>query len=205
MEELAWRPVVAAAVAAVVAAAVAAAAAATAAAAAQSSSSLLVLLDGIVLPLFIARCSFHRPTHAHLQCAMVSCCLHLSAALFVFVHHPAIVDDSVSGRRPPAHLVAPLVLQGIVFAVIKASSSWLTPPQHQRQPTTPASSNVAVVIVIIAGGSGGLSASVKPWRRMACWSSSATSSCRQRHPLSREDEGDSGSRQIAEEADVVSS
>jgi hypothetical protein len=194
---------VAAAVAAVVAAAVAAAAAATAAAAAQSSSSLLVLLDGIVLPLFIARCSFHRPTLAHLR-AMVSCCLHLSAALFVFVHHPAIVDDSVSGRRPPAHLVAPLVLQGIVVAVIKASSSWLTPPQHQRQPTTPASSNAAVVIVIIVGGSGGLSASVKPWRRMACWSSSA-SSCRQRHPLSREDEGDSGSRQIAEEADVVSS
>ncbi len=170
----------------------------------SSSSSLLVLLDGIVLPLFIACCSFHRPTLARLQCAMVSCCWHLSSALFVFVHCPAIVDDSVTSRRPQAHLVAPSVLQGIIVAVIKASSSSLTPPQHQRQPTTPVLSNAAVVIFVIAGGGGGLSASVKPWRRMSCWSSSA-SSCRHRHPPSREDDGNSGSGRIAEEADVVSS
>ena len=33
------------------------------------------LLFGIVLPLFVARCSFRRPPLARLQCAMVGCCL----------------------------------------------------------------------------------------------------------------------------------
>ena len=57
---------------------------------------------GIILPLFIARCSFRRPPLARLQRAMVGCCLRLSAALFVVARRPAIVDDCVAGRWPPA-------------------------------------------------------------------------------------------------------
>jgi hypothetical protein len=68
----------------------------------SSSSSLLVLLVGIILPLFVARCFFRMPPQARLKRAMVGCCLCLSAALFVIIHRPAIVDDCVAGRRPPA-------------------------------------------------------------------------------------------------------
>ena len=64
--------------------------AAAAAAAAQSSSlffpnppPLHFLLVGIVLPLFVARCSFRRPPPARLRRTMVGCCLVLSTALFV--------------------------------------------------------------------------------------------------------------------------
>jgi len=142
VEELAWWPAVAAAVAAaVVAAVVAAAAAATAAAQSSSSplssssSSLLILLVGIVLPLFVARYSFHRPTLARLQCAMVGCCLRLSATLFVFTHHPAIVDDSVSGRRPPVHLVALLSPAASTCVALRSSkaSSLRTSRRHRHR------------------------------------------------------------------------
>ena len=72
----------------------------------SSSISLLVLLVGIALPLFVARCSFRRPPLACLQCAMFGCCLCLSAALFVIAHRPVIINDCVASRQPPAHLVA---------------------------------------------------------------------------------------------------
>ena len=53
-------------------------------------------------PFFVACCSFRRPLLACLQSAMVGCCLLLSTALFVVACHPAIVDNCVAGRRPPA-------------------------------------------------------------------------------------------------------
>ena len=60
------------------------------------------LLVGIVFTLFVARCSFCRLPLARLQRAMVGCCLLLSAALFVIACCPAIIDDCVAGRQPPA-------------------------------------------------------------------------------------------------------
>jgi hypothetical protein len=54
---------------------------------------------------FVARCSFRRPPLARLQRAMVGCCLLLSTA-FVVARRSVIVDDCVTVRRPPAHLVA---------------------------------------------------------------------------------------------------
>jgi hypothetical protein len=68
------------------------------------------LLVGIVLPLFVARCSFRRPPLTCLQRTMVGCCLLLSAALFVIVRCSAIIDYCVAGRWPPAHLVATLTV-----------------------------------------------------------------------------------------------
>ena len=49
----------------------------------------------MVLPLFVARCSFRRPPLARLQRAVVGCWLLLSTALFVVVvaRRPTIVDD----------------------------------------------------------------------------------------------------------------
>jgi len=102
--ELVWLSAVAVVVAAV--AAVATAAQSSSLLLSSSSSSLLVLLAGIILPLFVARCSFRRPPLARLQCAMVGCSLRLSAAFFVITRHPIIVDDCVAGHWPPAHLVA---------------------------------------------------------------------------------------------------
>ncbi len=60
---------------------------------------LRVLFIGIILPLFVARCSFRRPPLTHIQCTMVGCCLLLSTALFVIARRPATVDDCVAGHR----------------------------------------------------------------------------------------------------------
>ena len=120
---------VATAVAAAVAAAAAAAAQSSSSSMLSSSSSLLVLLVGIVLPLFVARCSsFCRPPLAHLQRPMVGCCLLLSAALSVVAHCPAIIDDCVVGRRLPAHLVALMLPAASAFVALRTQSSSSSPP-----------------------------------------------------------------------------
>ena len=90
----------------------------------SSLSSLHVLLVDIVLPLFVTHCSFRRPTLARRQCAMFGCCLHLSAVLFVDAHRPAIADDCVVGRRPPAHLVASVSPAAGAFAVLRPCKAW---------------------------------------------------------------------------------
>ena len=145
-----------------VAAAVPAAAAAAAAAVAHNPLPRCChnsppLLVGIILPLFVARCSFCRPLLARLQHIMVGCCLLLSAVPLVVPHRPAIVDDCVAGRLPPL----------ILFLL------WCRRPA----PSLLFGPDAVIVVVIITGGGAGLPASTEPWRRTS-WSSSASGRCR---------------------------
>jgi len=126
----------------------------------SSSSSLLVLLVGIILPLFVAHCSFHRLPLASLQCAMVGRCLHLSTALFVIACRPAIINDCVAGRRPLA-----------------AGASRRSCVAGGRRLCRSSDAVVLVLVVVVAGGGVGLLVGTKPWWRTS-WSSSVSGRCR---------------------------
>jgi len=106
------------------------------------------LLVGIVLPLFVARCSFRRPPLARLQRALVGCCLLLSAALFVVARCPAIIDDCVADRRPPA-----------------AGASRCSCVAGGQRLCCSLDAVILVLNVVVAGSGAGLSAGMKPWWR----------------------------------------
>jgi len=126
------------------------------------------LLGGIVLPLFVDCCSFHKPPLTRLQRAMVGCCLLLSAALFVVARCPAIIDDCVTGRRPPAHLVTLVSPAASTFVALwtqlssssfPLSSSWAAAracrqaQSRGREPAGPPA--LAAIVVVSAARRGG--------------------------------------------------
>jgi hypothetical protein len=106
------------------------------------------LLGGIVLPLFVDCCSFHKPPLTRLQRAMVGCCLLLSAALFVVARCPAIIDDCVADRRPPA-----------------AGASRCSCVAGGQRLCCSLDAVILVLNVVVAGSGAGLSAGMKPWWR----------------------------------------
>ena len=67
------------------------------------SGAILFLIVVVILLLFARPPCRHCPSPFRRPlCAMVGCCLLLSTALFVVARHPAIIDDCVTGRPPPA-------------------------------------------------------------------------------------------------------
>ena len=73
---------------------------------------------------FVARCSFRRPPLARLQCAMVGCSLLLFlSTAFVVARRSVIFDDCVTGRRPPAHLVALVLPAAGAFVALHCQPS----------------------------------------------------------------------------------
>ena len=87
------------------------------------------LLVGIVLPLFVARCSFRRPPLTRLQRTMVGCCLLQSQS-----------RSCCGGAVAPAPLIfAPsgFSLPSLLFLLLASPPP---PPPHPRLPPYPSSS-----------------------------------------------------------------
>ena len=110
-----------------------------------------------------------------------------------------------------------LLLQGLIIVAVVVSLPLLTLSEagdafqattsnagasQRRCLLTLAPSDVVFVVVVVPGSGAGLSAGTKPWRRMPCWASSA-SSHRHCRCSSRDNDSNGGGGRITEEADVV--